>query len=88
MMKDLNKSGRAVVVGGSTACLPAKARLPHFGRVTIVDAGPDRDSVDSTPTMSLTGPATQIWEIPEPAPLEFPLPSHEPAVPSPEPVGA
>jgi hypothetical protein len=41
-----------------------------------------------TPRMGLTEEPTQIWEIPEPVPFEFPLPSHEPAVPDLEPVHA
>jgi hypothetical protein len=35
--------------------------------------------------MSFTDQPTHVWQAPEPAPLELPLPSHEPATASPAP---
>jgi cation diffusion facilitator CzcD-associated flavoprotein CzcO len=89
-MNHPNRPEKAVVVGGSMAGLLAAAALvPHFDRITIVErdrlpAGPEfrRGVLDvPTPRMGLTEEPTHIWEIPEPVPFEFPLPSHEPAVP-------
>jgi hypothetical protein len=39
-------------------------------------------------TMRFTDEPTHLWEIPEPSPVEFPVPSHDPAVPEPQPVAA
>lgn len=39
----------------------------------------------TVPSMGLTEEPTHIWEVGEPAPLEIPVPRHEPAVPELEP---
>ena len=42
----------------------------------------------SVPRMGLTEEPTHVWEVGEPAPLEIPVPCHEPAVPELEPARA
>ncbi len=39
-------------------------------------------------TMRFTDEPTHLWEIPEPSPVEIPVPSHDPAVPESHPVPA
>ncbi len=40
------------------------------------------------PTMRFTDEPTHLWEIPEPSPVEIPVPSYDPALPEPQPVAA
>jgi len=45
-------------------------------------------STASAVGMRFADEPTHLWEIPEPSPLEFPVPGGDPALPEPEPVGA
>jgi hypothetical protein len=38
-------------------------------------------------TMRFTDEPTHLWDLPEPSPVEFPVPRHDPALPEHEPVG-